>query len=187
MTRETMLILLSVTTIAIWVPAIITMGIIYLIGVLSTFIYTRIMARISQGVLKEIRDEMFNKMQTFSIKYFDTHTHGEIMSYYTNDVDTLSQMISQSLPQFIASMTSVIAVFIAMIMTSIPLTIFIIVFIITWKKILIFDLSLLYGEAFHLFSISMDHFLNNYHSLLKLLSHITNWMSSCSYRNFFLF
>ena len=85
------------------------------------------MARISQGVLKEIRDEMFNKMQTFSIKYFDTHTHGEIMSYYTNDVDTLSQMISQSLPQFIASMTSVIAVFIAM--TSIPLTIFIIVFI----------------------------------------------------------
>ena len=109
--------------------AIITMGIIYLIGVLSTFIYTRIMARISQGVLKEIRDEMFNKMQTFSIKYFDTHTHGEIMSYYTNDVDTLSQMISQSLPQFIASMTSVIAVFIAMIMTSIPLTIFIIVFI----------------------------------------------------------
>ncbi len=109
--------------------AIITMGVIYLVGVISTFIYTRIMAKISQGVLKEIRDEMFNKMQTFPIKYFDTHTHGEIMSYYTNDVDTLSQMIAQSLPQFIASMTSVIAVFIAMIITSIPLTIFIIVFI----------------------------------------------------------
>ena len=109
--------------------AIITMGLIYLVGVISTFVYTRIMARISQGVLKEIRDEMFNKMQSFPIKYFDTHTHGEIMSYYTNDVDTLSQMIGQSLPQFIASMTSVIAVFIAMLITSIPLTIFIIVFI----------------------------------------------------------
>ena len=105
------------------------MGLIYLVGVISTFVYTRIMARISQGVLKEIRDEMFNKMQSFPIKYFDTHTHGEIMSYYTNDVDTLSQMIGQSLPQFIASMTSVIAVFIAMLITSIPLTIFIIVFI----------------------------------------------------------
>ena len=109
--------------------AIITMGLIYLVGVISTFVYTRIMARISQGVLKEIRDEMFNKMQSFPIKYFDTHTHGEIMSYYTNDVDTLSQMIGQSLPQFLASMTSVIAVFIAMLITSIPLTIFIIVFI----------------------------------------------------------
>ena len=109
--------------------AIITMGLIYLVGVISTLVYTRIMARISQGVLKEIRDEMFNKMQSFPIKYFDTHTHGEIMSYYTNDVDTLSQMIGQSLPQFIASMTSVIAVFIAMLITSIPLTIFIIVFI----------------------------------------------------------
>lgn len=115
--------------------AIIMMGAIYLVGVISTFIYTRIMARISQGVLKEIRDEMFNKMQTFPIKYFDTHTHGEIMSYYTNDVDTLSQMIGQSLPQFIASITSVIAVFIAMIITSIPLTIFIIVFIFMMIKV----------------------------------------------------
>lgn len=109
--------------------AIVMMAIIYLVGVLSTFIYTRIMSSISQGVLKEIRDEMFNKMQTFSIKYFDTHTHGEVMSYYTNDVDTLSQMIGQSLPQFISSMTSVIAVFIAMIITSVPLTVFVIVFI----------------------------------------------------------
>ncbi len=109
--------------------AIITMGMMYLVGVISTLIYTRIMARISQGVLKEIRDEMFNKMQSFPIKYFDTHTHGEIMSYYTNDVDTLSQMIGQSLPQFISSMITVIAVFIAMIITSIPLTIFIVVFI----------------------------------------------------------
>ena len=109
--------------------AILIMALVYLTGVLSTLIYTRIMARISQGVLKYIIDEMFNKMQTFPIKYFDTHTHGEIMSYYTNDVDTLSQMISQSLPQFIASSTTVIAVLIAMIITNIPLTIFVIVFI----------------------------------------------------------
>ena len=109
--------------------AILIMALVYLTGVLSTLIYTRIMARISQGVLKEIRDKMFNRMQTFPIKYFDTHTHGEIMSYYTNDVDTLSQMISQSLPQFIASSTTVIAVLIAMIITNIPLTIFVIVFI----------------------------------------------------------
>ena len=115
--------------------AILIMALVYLTGVLSTLTYTRIMAKISQGVLKEIRDEMFNKMQTFPIKYFDTHTHGEIMSYYTNDVDTLSEMISQSLPQFISSATSVIAVLIAMIMTSIPLTIFVIVFIVLMLNI----------------------------------------------------
>lgn len=109
--------------------AILMMAVVYLVGVFSTFAYTRIMANISQGVLKEIRDEMFNKMQTFPIKYFDTHTHGEVMSYYTNDVDTLSQMIGQSLPQFISSMTSVIAVFVAMLITSVPLTVFVIVFI----------------------------------------------------------
>jgi len=109
--------------------AIGTMGIIYLIGVLSTYIYRRIMAVVSQGVLKQIRDEMFSKMQTFPIKYFDTHTHGEIMSHYLNDVDTLSQMISQSLPQLISSAVTLIAVFIAMISLSIPLTIFILVFV----------------------------------------------------------
>jgi len=109
--------------------AIAIMGSIYLVGVISTWIYRRIMAVVSQGVLKELRDEMFSKMQTFPIKYFDTHTHGEVMSYYINDIDTLSQMISQSLPQLISSVITLISVFIAMITLNIPLTIFILVFV----------------------------------------------------------
>lgn len=115
--------------------AITTMGCIYLVGILSTWIYRRIMAVVSQGVLKQIRDEMFSKMQTFPIKYFDTHTHGEIMSYYINDVDTLSEMISQSLPQLISSAITLISVFVAMIILSIPLTIFIVVFVFLMLKI----------------------------------------------------
>lgn len=105
------------------------MGIIYIIGIISTYVYRRIMAVVSQGVLKQIRDDMFSKMQTFPIKYFDTHTHGEIMSYYTNDTDTLSQMISESLPHLISSIVTIIAVLCAMISLNIPLTIFVIVFV----------------------------------------------------------
>lgn len=90
---------------------LIIMAGIYLIGILGTYIYNRTMAVIAQNVLKDVRDEMFCKMQTFPIKYFDTHTHGDIMSYYTNDVDTLEQMISQSLPQLITSIVTIIAVF----------------------------------------------------------------------------
>ena len=111
------------------------MGFIYLVGVISTFAYRRIMAVVSQGVLKQIRDEMFDKMQSFPIKYFDTHTHGDIMSHYTNDIDTLSQMISQSLPQLISAIITLAAVLIAMISISIPLTIFILVFVFFMLKI----------------------------------------------------
>lgn len=78
--------------------AICVMGVIYLVGILSTLFYNRTMVSISQGVLKKIRDEMFEHMQKLPIKYFDTHTHGDIMSYYTNDTDTLRQMMSQSVP-----------------------------------------------------------------------------------------
>jgi len=109
--------------------AICIMGFIYLVGVISTFLYRRIMATVSQGVLRKIRDEMFDKMQSFPIKYFDTHTHGDIMSHYTNDIDTLSQMISQSLPQLISAIITLVAVLIAMISISIPLTIFILLFV----------------------------------------------------------
>jgi len=105
------------------------MGLIYLVGVISTYIYRRIMATVSQGVLKQIRDEMFDKMQTFPIKYFDTNTHGDIMSHYTNDIDTLSQMISQSFPQLISAIVTLVAVIFAMISISIPLTIFIFAFV----------------------------------------------------------
>lgn len=103
--------------------AIITMGGIYLIGILSTLIYTRVMAVVSQKVLKQIRDEMFEHMQRLPIKYFDTHSHGDVMSIYTNDTDTLRQMISQSIPQVFSSIITVTAVFIAMLSISIWLTI----------------------------------------------------------------
>ena len=83
--------------------AIMIMGAIYLLGILSTFIYTRVMAVVSQKVLKQIRDEMFEHMQKLPIKYFDTHSHGDVMSIYTNDTDTLRQMISQSIPQVFSS------------------------------------------------------------------------------------
>ena len=103
--------------------AIITMGVIYLIGILSTLIYTRVMAVVSQKVLKQIRDEMFEHMQRLPIKYFDTHLNGDVMSIYTNDTDTLRQMISQSIPQVFSSIITVTAVFIAMLSISIWLTI----------------------------------------------------------------
>ena len=79
------------------------MAIIYLVGIVATFVYNRVIAKISQGVLRNIRNEMFVGMQKLPIKYFDTHTYGEIMSYYTNDADTLREMISRSIPQFISS------------------------------------------------------------------------------------
>lgn len=102
--------------------AIGTMCIIYLVGAVASYIHSIIMVYISEGTLKIIRDEMFIKMQKLPIKYFDTHTHGDIMSRYTNDTDTLSQMISQSIPQFLASSITVVTVFISMIATNIYLT-----------------------------------------------------------------
>lgn len=102
--------------------------VICLSGIISTYIYNRIMSIISQGVLKDIRDEMFNKMQDLPIKYFDTHTHGDIMSRYTNDVDTLEQTISQVLPQMISSIITVIVTLCAMIYLSKLMTIFVIIF-----------------------------------------------------------
>lgn len=104
------------------------MVVIYIVGIISGYIYNRVMAVISQGVLKDIRDEMFSKMQSLPIRYFDTHTHGEIMSHYTNDTDTLRQMLSQSIPMVIASVISVIAIFCGLIYLSPVLTIFVVLF-----------------------------------------------------------
>lgn len=98
------------------------MAAVYLAGVLATLLYNRIMAVIAQGTLKEIRDDMFAHMQTLPIKYFDTHTFGDTMSHFTNDTDTLRQMISQSIPQVFASAISVIAVFCTMLSISVWLT-----------------------------------------------------------------
>ena len=109
------------------IKAVGIMATFYLIGVVTIFIYTRVMVNISQGTLKKIRDEMFSKMQKLPIRYFDTHTHGDIMSHYTNDTDTLEQMIAQSMPQLISSVITVIGVFIAMIVTNVYLTMVVII------------------------------------------------------------
>lgn len=102
--------------------AIGTMGLIYLLGALSTFAYNWLMVNISQGILKDIRDDLFSHMQRLPIKYFDTHTHGDMMSRYTNDTDTLRMLISQSIPQLFNTVITLAAVFCAMVATSIPLT-----------------------------------------------------------------
>lgn len=116
--------------------AIAFMGAVYIIGVLSTLLYNRIMVVIEQGTLKRIRDEMFAHMQTLPIKYFDTHTHGDVMSRYTNDTDTLRQAISQSMPQMFASVVSVLAAFFAMLYLSVGLTFLVILFAFLLLKVI---------------------------------------------------
>ncbi len=93
------------------VRTVVLMGSLFLIGILSTFLYTRIMAVVTQGFLNKMRQKMFGGMQKLPIRYFDTHTHGDIMSYYTNDIDTMRQLISQSIPQFFtAAITLVVLI-----------------------------------------------------------------------------
>lgn len=116
--------------------AILAMGLLYLIGVLSTLFYNRIMVVIEQGTLKKIRDEMFAHMQTLPIRYFDTHTHGDVMSCYTNDTDTLRQAISQSFPQIFSSLVTVIASFLAMLYLSVGLTAFVALFTLVLLKVI---------------------------------------------------
>ena len=107
--------------------AVLGMAVIYLLGVASTFLYNYLMVGIAQGTLKSIRDEMFTHMQRLPIRYFDTHTHGDVMSHYTNDTDTLRQMIAQSLPQVFSSLLTVVTVFVAMCCTNLILTAFVLV------------------------------------------------------------
>ncbi|MBO5551576.1 MAG: ABC transporter ATP-binding protein, partial [Lachnospiraceae bacterium] len=102
--------------------AVSRVAVIYLIGVVSTFVNQRIMIVVSQGTLLQIRKELFSHMESLPIKYFDTHAHGDIMSIYTNDIDTLRQMISQAMPQFLQSSITLVSVFISMMILSVPLT-----------------------------------------------------------------
>lgn len=102
--------------------ALVLIGAVYLAGVISTLLYSRVMVTIAQGTLKKIRDEMFEKMQRLPIRAFDTRTHGDIMSLYTNDTDTLRQMIAQSMAQLISSVFTIVAVVICMLYVSIWLT-----------------------------------------------------------------
>ena len=102
--------------------ALLTMACLYVTGALCTLAYNRIMVTISQGVQKTIRDDLFSHMQTLPIKYFDTHAHGDVMSVYTNDVDTLRQMLSQSIPQMFNSVVMIIVTFFAMLFKNVWLT-----------------------------------------------------------------
>ena len=107
--------------------AIGTMIIIYLVGVIASLVHSLLMVTISEGTLKDIRDEMFVKMQSLPIKYFDTHTHGDVMSRYTNDTDTLSHMIAQSIPQFFSSAITIVTVFVSMLVTNVYLTLVVLI------------------------------------------------------------
>src|SRR5699024_9792079 len=95
----------------------------YIIGVVTAYGYNRIMVNVSQGTMRKLRIQLFTKMESLPIKFFDTHAHGDIMSVYTNDVDTLRQLFSQSIPQIINSAATLIATLISMIVLNIPLTV----------------------------------------------------------------
>ncbi len=113
--------------------ALATMAVIYLVGVVSNYLYNRLMIYISEGSLKKVRDGLFDHMETLAIPYFDTHTHGDLMSIYTNDTDTLRQMISQSIPQLLSSAITIVSVFASMVYLSPILTLMIVamVFVMT--------------------------------------------------------
>ena len=114
-------------------PLLAAMGrvaVFYGIGVISTFAYSKIMIYVSQGTIKSLRVELFSHMQDLPIRYFDSHAHGDIMSIYTNDIDTLRQLISQSLPQILNSAITVVSVFVSMVILNIPLTVLTIVMVI---------------------------------------------------------
>ena len=114
-------------------PLLAAMGrvtVFYGIGVISTFTYSKIMIYVSQGTIKNLRVELFSHMQDLPIRYFDSHAHGDIMSIYTNDIDTLRQLISQSLPQILNSAITVVSVFVSMVILNIPLTVLTIVMVI---------------------------------------------------------
>jgi len=109
--------------------AILLMACVYVAGILSSFTYNRIMVTITQGIMKDIRDQMFDHMQTLPVKYFDTHAYGDVMSHYTNDTDTLRQLISQSIPQMCSSAITVAVVLASMLSLSVIMTAVVLVFV----------------------------------------------------------
>lgn len=114
---------------------ILKMAVIFYFGAISTYAYNRIMIFVSQGALKKIRDDMFAHMEKLSIPFFDTHPHGNLMSLYTNDTDTLRQMISQSIPQLLSAVITIVSVFCSMLYLSIPLTCIVIVSVIVMTQV----------------------------------------------------
>lgn len=116
--------------------ALAKMACIYVVGALSGMFYNRIMASVSQGILKKIRDTMFAHMQTLPIKYFDTHDFGNVMSFYTNDTDSLRQMLSQSVPQAVTSVVTIVAIFFSMLKQSVWLTLFVLLFLVIVLRVI---------------------------------------------------
>lgn len=119
-----------------FIKILLVMAIIYILGAISTYVYNKLMINVSTGTIFKIRTDMFSHMQKLPIKYFDTHSHGEIMSRYTNDIDTLRDMMSQSFAQFVSTGITLIGVFIMMIVLSPILTVLVIVMLIVIQKIL---------------------------------------------------
>ena len=103
--------------------AMMRVAVFYLIGILAAFAQNRVMIYVTQGTLRNLRNDLFSHMEKLPIQYFDTHSHGDIMSIYTNDIDTLRQMISQSIPQVLNSAVTIVSVFVSMLILNIPLTI----------------------------------------------------------------
>ncbi|HJF20146.1 MAG TPA: ABC transporter ATP-binding protein/permease [Enterococcus columbae] len=125
------------------------MALLYASGALLTYVYNRTMVTVSQGVLKDIRDEMFAHMEKLPVRYYDSHATGDIMSHYTNDTDTLRQMISQSIPQTLAAFISVLSLIIAMFMIDVPMTIFVL-FMVGLMVFVIRNLGIKSGKYFSL-------------------------------------
>ena len=125
------------------VKALMKLAMFYVAGILMTYAYNRIMVNVSQGTLKKIRIDLFTHMESLPIKYFDTHAHGDIMSIYTNDIDTLRQMISQSIPQLVNSAATIVSVLISMIILNIPLTILTLIMV----AIMVFTTGKVAGKA----------------------------------------
>ncbi|MBR3868649.1 MAG: ABC transporter ATP-binding protein [Clostridia bacterium] len=116
--------------------ALCKIGCLYICGALAGLLYNRIMANVSQGILKKIRDRMFAHMQTLPIKYFDSHNFGDTMSFYTNDTDALRQMIAQSVPQAMSSLVTIVSIFFSMLRQSVWLTLFVVVFLFAITRII---------------------------------------------------
>ena len=114
---------------------IIRMAVLFGISIVANLLQGIIMATVSQGILRDIRNRMFRHMQTLPIRYFDTHTFGDTMSHYTNDTDTLRQMISQSIPQFLSSIVTIFSIFVAMLTSSIPLTLFVLLSVVAMMAV----------------------------------------------------
>lgn len=111
------------------ISAIVRIGVLFIFGVVAVFVQNVLMAFITQGIMRSVRTDMFSHMQTLPVRYFDTHTHGDVMSHYTNDTDTLRMMISQSIPQLMSSVITIVVYLVFMFVTNVWLTIFVLLFV----------------------------------------------------------